>query len=94
MKWMEAVGQVIFWRYSRGSWQYDILCALILAFIFFTPADVFDGSLFSQAKEPEKIEERDRDSDKDTGQGSSQDLPGRFSPEGERASSIVSCPRI
>ena len=64
MKWMGAVGQVIFWRYSRGSWQYDILCALILAFIFFTPADVFDGSLFSQAKEPEKIEERDRDSDK------------------------------
>ncbi len=64
MKWIGAVGQVIFWRYSRGSWQYDILCGLILAFIFFTPADVFDGSLFSQKKEPEKIEERDRDSDK------------------------------
>lgn len=27
----------IFWPYQRGSWQYDIICALILAFIFFTP---------------------------------------------------------
>ncbi len=64
MKWMGTVGQVIFWRYSRGSWQYDVLCGLILAFIFFTPADVFDRSLFSQKKEPEKMEEQDRDSDK------------------------------
>ena len=64
MKWMGAVGQVIFWGYSRGSWQYDVLCVLILAFIFFTPADIFDRSIFSQGKEPEKLEERDRDSDK------------------------------
>ena len=64
MSWMGVVGQVIFWRYSRGSWQYDILCGVILAFIFLTPADVFDGSVFSQAKEPKKMEERDRDSDR------------------------------
>ena len=24
----------LFWHYERGSWQYDIICALILAFIF------------------------------------------------------------
>jgi hypothetical protein len=24
----------IFWHYERGSWQYDIICAVILAFIF------------------------------------------------------------
>lgn len=70
MKWMGVVGQVMFWDYRRGSWQYDVLCALILAFIFLTPAEVFDRPLFSQAKEPEKIEERDRDSDKTQTKGS------------------------
>jgi len=24
----------IFWHYERGSWQYDVICAVILAFIF------------------------------------------------------------
>ncbi len=32
----------IFWVYERGSWQYDIICALILAFIFLTPRSVFN----------------------------------------------------
>lgn len=31
----------IFWTYERGSWQYDIICALILIFIFLTPATWF-----------------------------------------------------
>jgi hypothetical protein len=31
----------VFWTYARGSWQYDIICALILAFIFLTPASWF-----------------------------------------------------
>lgn len=31
----------IFWTYQRGSWQYDIICAVILAFIFLTPAAWF-----------------------------------------------------
>ncbi|MGH9398517.1 MAG: hypothetical protein ACRD18_16915 [Terriglobia bacterium] len=31
----------IFWTYQRGSWQYDIICAVILAFIFLTPASWF-----------------------------------------------------
>lgn len=61
---MGVIGQVVFWRYSRGSWQYDILCGLILAFIFLTPKNVFDGSHFFQKKEPDKMEERDRDTDK------------------------------
>ena len=46
-----SFGQVIFWRYPRGSWQYDILCLLILAFIFLTPRAVFDGSYFDEAKQ-------------------------------------------
>lgn len=31
----------IFWSYERGSWQYDIICLLILAFIFITPSSWF-----------------------------------------------------
>jgi hypothetical protein len=27
----------VLWSYSRTTWQYDVLCALILAFIFLTP---------------------------------------------------------
>lgn len=27
----------VFWSYERGSWHYDIICAVILAFIFLTP---------------------------------------------------------
>jgi hypothetical protein len=29
--------KTLFWSYDRGSWQYDVMCVLILAFIFFTP---------------------------------------------------------
>jgi hypothetical protein len=31
----------VFWSYERGSWQYDIICLVILAFIFLTPASWF-----------------------------------------------------
>jgi hypothetical protein len=31
-----------FWVYERGSWQYDIILAVILAFIFLTPRSVFN----------------------------------------------------
>lgn len=44
----QFLARVIFWRYQRGSWQYDILCGLILLFIFLTPKSVFDGSYFRQ----------------------------------------------
>ena len=43
---LELFKKVVFWTYPRGSWQYDILCALILCFIFLTPKSVFDGSAF------------------------------------------------
>jgi hypothetical protein len=32
---------VILWSYERGTPQYDVLCALILVFIFLTPRQVF-----------------------------------------------------
>ncbi len=31
----------IFWEFPRASWQYDIVVALLLAFIFFTPREWF-----------------------------------------------------
>lgn len=39
-----VISRAVFWTYERGSWQYDIICAVILAFIFFTPRAWFhDG---------------------------------------------------
>jgi len=32
---------IFVWSYGRGTIQYDILCALILAFIFFVPPSCF-----------------------------------------------------
>src|ERR1700754_694278 len=39
---LNAFKRVIFWSYARTTWQYDILCALILAFIFLTPKGWFE----------------------------------------------------
>jgi hypothetical protein len=33
--------KTLFWSYERGSWQYDVMCVLILAFIFFAPNSIF-----------------------------------------------------
>ncbi len=33
--------RLIFWDFPRASWQYDVVVALILAFIFLTPRDIF-----------------------------------------------------
>jgi len=32
----------IFWAYERGSWQYDLICLAILAFIFLSPRSWFN----------------------------------------------------
>ena len=41
--------KILFWSYERGSWQYDIMCVLILAFIFFGPNSVFHNHRSSTA---------------------------------------------
>ena len=45
---MKFIGTILkktfFWGYERGSWQYDILCGLILAFIFFGPNYLFHSA--------------------------------------------------
>ena len=37
----DSAKKVVFWNYSRTSWQWDVLCVLILAFIFLTPKSWF-----------------------------------------------------
>ena len=32
-----VIRRSLFWSYERGSWQYDLIVAVILAFIFLTP---------------------------------------------------------
>ena len=36
------VSRSIFWSYGRGSWQYDLIVAAILAFIFLSPRGWFN----------------------------------------------------
>lgn len=42
MKPFSIVMKIWYWSYERGSWQYDVMCVAILAFIFLVPARVFD----------------------------------------------------
>jgi hypothetical protein len=36
-----VIQRTFFWSYERGSWQYDLIVAAILAFIFLTPRSWF-----------------------------------------------------
>ena len=38
--------KVVFWTYERTSWQWDVLCLLILVFIFLTPKGWFESREF------------------------------------------------
>jgi len=39
---MAILKDIILWRYERASWQWDLLCFLIILFIFLTPKSWFD----------------------------------------------------
>jgi hypothetical protein len=39
---MSLIKDIIFWKYQRASWQWDVLCLLIVVFIFATPKSWFD----------------------------------------------------
>lgn len=47
---MLTLKKLLFWSYGRSTWQYDILCALILAFIFLTPQSWFASGELMQAE--------------------------------------------
>jgi hypothetical protein len=34
---LTTLKKIFFWNYARNTWQWDVLCAVILIFIFLTP---------------------------------------------------------
>ncbi|HEX7334045.1 MAG TPA: hypothetical protein VF290_21245 [Pyrinomonadaceae bacterium] len=36
--------KIFFWNYARNTWQWDLLCVVILIFIFLTPKSWFSNS--------------------------------------------------
>jgi hypothetical protein len=41
---------IFVWAYGRGTIQYDIICALILAFVFFVPPSCFVAKRTDKAR--------------------------------------------
>jgi hypothetical protein len=41
---MGILQKLFFWNYDRNTWQWDILCVVILIFIFGTPKSWFENS--------------------------------------------------
>jgi hypothetical protein len=39
---MDSIKKIVLWNYERGTWQYDVFCLLIIAFIFLTPKSWFE----------------------------------------------------
>ena len=50
MKFFGVIKSIILWSYERGSWQYDLLCVVILTFIFLTPGHIFDQRLSADSE--------------------------------------------
>ncbi len=41
---ISTLKKIFFWNYARNTWQWDLLCVVILIFIFLTPKWWFSGS--------------------------------------------------
>jgi hypothetical protein len=48
---LTTLKKIFFWNYARNTWQWDVLCVVILIFIFLTPKSWFSSSERSQAAE-------------------------------------------
>ncbi len=46
---------IINWNYERASWQWDLLCVLILAFIFLTPKTWFNNASTLATQTPAEV---------------------------------------
>jgi hypothetical protein len=44
----DTAKKAVFWTYPRTSWQWDVLCVLILVFIFLTPRSWFENSAYQR----------------------------------------------
>jgi len=50
MNFLAAIGKkFLFWTYPRTSWQWDVLCVLILVFIFLTPKSWFENTAYKRS---------------------------------------------
>lgn len=38
---LRSIKRIFFWTYARNTWQWDVLCVVILVFIFLTPKGWF-----------------------------------------------------
>ena len=47
-----GIKNVILWSYARGTWQYDVLCVLIVAAVFLLPGSFFGDRDRSHAAAP------------------------------------------
>jgi hypothetical protein len=50
----KTIRSIFVWSYERGTIQYDIICALILAFIFLVPPSCFVSKKNGAPKIPAK----------------------------------------
>ena len=39
---VQTIKKIINWNYERASWQWDVLCIVIMMFIFLTPKEWFE----------------------------------------------------
>jgi hypothetical protein len=47
---LNTLKKIFFWNYARNTWQWDVLCVVILVFIFLTPKDWLDTGERPKAK--------------------------------------------
>jgi hypothetical protein len=40
---LNVLRKLVFWNYARNTWQWDVLCVVILIFIFLTPKSWFEN---------------------------------------------------
>jgi len=53
---LQTIKNIILWRYGRTTLPYDVLCVLILAFVFLTPPSLFErGKLMRGAAHPNSL---------------------------------------
>lgn len=48
---LTTLKKIFFWNYARNTWQWDLLCVVILVFIFLTPKSWLASGERAPAKE-------------------------------------------
>ncbi len=63
----ENAKKILLWNYERGTWQYDVFCLLIVAFIFLTPLGWFSNA-DNLATRPSRLVVKEADFSPDQGE--------------------------